>query len=127
MSIGVLSDRWAVNGTPIYEPSPGTHILHTSISSADSGRTENGRMHNTWVIQNLVKVNMVWSCLTGNEVAYLVNLMQGQEFTLTYYEYGATHTAYVYVAEINYDMDADGHFANEGGLCTNIAINAIEM
>lgn len=127
MSIGVLSSRWAVDGTPIYEPSPGTHVLHTSISSADSGRTEDGYMHNTWVRTNMIKVNMLWNYLTGNEVALLVSLMQGKEFTLTYYENGTTNEADVYVAEVNYDMQADGAYYNEGGLCSNVTIHAIEL
>ena len=84
MGIGRLSSKWKVGNTAIYEPSPSTSVLHTSISSADSGRTEDGYMHNTWVRTDIVKVNMVWKYLTGKEVEVLIGLMQGKEFTLTY-------------------------------------------
>ena len=127
MGIGKLSSRWKVNGTPIYEPSSGLQILHTSISSADSGRTEDGYMHNTWVRRDMVKINFVWRALTGNEVQNLINLMQGKNFTLTYYEFGQTHTAEVYVAEVNYKKQYAAGFASQGGLCTDITASAVEM
>jgi len=126
MGIGRLSSNWKVNGTSIYEPSSGLKILHTSISSADSGRTEDGVMHNTWVRQNIVKIDFVWKALTGNELETLVNLMQGKEFTLTYYEYGKTHTAEVYVAEITYEYSFDGGYGSEGGVFMNVACSAVE-
>ena len=127
MGIGKLSSRWKVNGTPIYEPSSGIQILHTSISSADSGRTEDGYMHIEWVRRDIVKINFVWRALTGNEVRNLISLMQGKIFTLTYYELGQTHTARVYVAEINYKDQGSTVFASQGGLCTDITANAVGM
>ena len=75
----------------------------------------------------MVKVEMKWSALTGQEVQHLVDLMQGKEFTLTYREFGATKTADVYVAEINYDMKYDAGYASVGGICTGVAANAIEL
>ena len=107
MGIGKLSNHWKVNGTPIYAPSVGLKILHTSISSADSGRTEDGYMHNTWVRTNLVKINFVWKALTGVEVKHLVNLMQG-------------------VAEIDYAYQYTGQYASEGGLYLDVTCSAVE-
>ena len=127
MGIGRLSNKWKVGNTPIYEPSPSTSVLHTSISSVDSGRTEDGYMHNTWVRTNIVKVNMVWKYLTGKEVETLIGLMQGKEFTLTFDEYGTTQTAEVYVAEITYTKLFDAGYASDGGLCENISANAVEL
>lgn len=126
MGIGRLNNHWKVNSTPIYEPSAGMKILHTSISSADSGRTEDGYMHNTWVRQDIIKIDLAWKALTGDEVAYLISLVQGKEFTLTYYEFGSEHTAEVYVAEVNYNSQFDGRYASEGGLCTDISFSAVE-
>ena len=128
MSIGKMSDgRWAVNGTPIYTPAPSTQIDHESIQSADTGRTEDGTMHIDWVRTNMVKVNMTWSHLTGREVAYLEQLMMGREFTLTYFDKGARHTASVYVSKVTYKKVTDALYASEGGLYSDIAINAIEI
>ena len=84
-------------------------------------------MHIDWVRTNLVKVFMEWSYLTGREVAYLENLMQGKEFTLTYYDKGSTHTAEVYVSKITYAKKTDALYASEGGLYSGIKADAIEM
>ena len=128
MGIGKLSGgEWAVNGTPIYIPAPNTQIDHESIQSADTGRTEDGMMHIDWVRTNMVKVNMTWSHLTGKEVAYLEQLMQGKEFTLTYFDKGSRHTASVYVSKVTYKKVTDALYASEGGLYSDIAINAIEI
>lgn len=127
MGIGILDDRWAVNGTPIYTPSPSTQISHESIQSSDTGRTEDGVMHIDWVRTNMVKVNMQWNYLTGKEVERLENLMQGKEFALTYFDKGSTHTANVYVSNINYVKKSDALYTSEGGLYSNITANAIEI
>lgn len=128
MSIGVNSrGRWAVNGSSIYEPSTDTQIDHESIQSADTGRTEDGYMHIDWVRTNMVKVHLAWKYLTGNEVAYLESLMQGKEFTLTYFDKGSTHTANVYVSKVTYKKVTDALYTSEGGLYSDIQANAIEM
>ena len=127
MGIGILDDRWAVNGTPIYTPSSSIQISHESIQSSDTGRTEDGVMHIDWVRTNMVKVNMAWSHLTGKEVAFLEQLMQGKEFTLTYFDKGARHTASVYVSKVTYKKVTDALYASEGGLYSDIAIDAIEI
>ena len=126
MGIGRLSNSWKVNGTPIYVPVTPCQVLHSSISSADSGRTEDGVMHNSWVRSDVVKVFMKWAALTGNEVKTLITLMQGKDFTLTYEEFGETHVADVYVAEVNYSIKSSVLFASEGGLCVDISANAVE-
>lgn len=126
MGIGKLSNSWKVNGTPIYAPATPCQVLHSSISSADSGRTEDGVMHNSWVRSDVVKVFMKWAALTGNEVKTLITLMQGKDFTLTYEEFGETHVADVYVAEVNYSIKSSALFASEGGLCVDISANAVE-
>lgn len=129
MGIGIMDTqgRWAVNGTPFYIPAPGTQVAHESIQSADTGRTEDGVMHIDWVRTNMVKVSMQWTHLTGKEVALLESLMQGKEFTLTYFDKGSAQTANVYVSTVNYKKESDMLYADEGGLYSSIAINAIEI
>lgn len=129
MGIGIMdtNGRWAADGTPFYVPAGGTEVDHESIQSADTGRTEDGVMHIDWVRRNMVKVSMKWLYLTGKEVALLEDLMQGKEFTLTYFDKGSAHTANVYVSTIKYQKESDALYASEGGLYSNIAINAIEI
>ena len=129
MSIGVLAQNggWAVDGTAIYVPSPNTSVSHESIQSADTGRTEDGVMHIDWVRTNMVKVSMLWKYLTGSEVATLESLMQGKEFTLTYFDKGSAHTANVYVSTLSYKKVTDALYTSEGGLYQDITANAIEI
>lgn len=127
MGIGVLSENWKVGNQRICEPHPDTNVLHTSISSADSGRMENGYMHNTWVRTDIVKVNMVWKYLTGHEVQTLIDLMQGKEFTLTFEDNGYVKTAEVYVAEVTYTKLPVAGYGAYGGLCSNIQASAVEL
>lgn len=128
MGIGVLSNgRWAVDGTSIYTPGTETQITHESIQSDDTGRTEDGVMHIDWVRRNMVKVFMQWKYLTGDEVAFLEGLIQGKEFTLTYYDKGSTRTANVYVSNMTYTKVTDAKYSSEGGLYSDITANAIEI
>ena len=126
MGIGKLSSVWKVNGTPIYEPSSDTTVMHTSIASADSGRAEDGYMVIEWVKRDIVKITMNWKVLTGHEVQNLISLMQGMQFTLTYSEFGTAHTASVYVSEVTYTKKYNAGFASEGGLCTDITAAAVQ-
>lgn len=126
MGIGVVSSHWKVNGTAIYEPAADIKAQRNSVASEDSGRTEDGYMHITWVRPDVVKISMVWKALTGNELQTLINLIQGKEFTLTYREFGTDKTANVYVAEVNYTCKSQKLFSSEGGLYVDISANAIE-
>lgn len=128
MNIGILSDgSWAVDGTPIYVPSPGTKIDHESIQSADTGRTEDGYMHIDWIRRDMVKVSMNWKYLTGNELSDLVSLMQGKEFTLTYFDMGHKHTAKVYCSKVSATKEADELYVPDGGLYSSVSANCIEL
>ncbi len=127
MAIGKLATNgyWAVNGTPIYTPSE-VQIDHDNMVSSDSGRTEDGGMHITWIRNDLRKVNMTFKYLTGEEVAYMRNLMQGKEFTFTYYDSGLV-SIHAYVGKDSYKQHTLALFEDEGGLYEDFKINVIEM
>ena len=127
MSIGKLATNgwWAVNGTPIYTPSD-VEIDHDNMVSSDSGRVESGEMHITWIRGDIRKVNMTFKHLTGDEVNYMLNLMQGREFTFTYYDNGV-QTISAYVGKCNYKQKTLALYESEGGLYTDFKINVIEM
>lgn len=126
MGIGVLSSHWKADGVAIYEPAAEIKTLRSSISSADSGRTEDGYMHKTWVRRDVLKISMTWKALTGNELSTLIGQIQGKDFDLTYREFGQDHTTNVYVSEVNYSCKSLKLFASEGGLYVDISANAIE-
>lgn len=123
-----LDNGWTVNGTPIYRPSEGgVNIGHDNIVSSDSGRDEAGYMHIRWVRTDVRKVSFTYNKLTGNQVAYLVNLMQGKEFTFAYEEAGGRESFPGYCGKITYDQKRLDLYADEGGVYTNVQVNVVEM
>jgi hypothetical protein len=62
--------------------------------------------------------------LTGSELNYILDLMQGKEFTLTLKDQGRVHTMNAYSSESNYTY----YTAALGeDIYTEVSINAIEM
>lgn len=119
--------HWMVDNSEIYIPAPNLQIQHTNVASSDSGRTEDGVMHIDWVRRDVRKVNLKYSAITGNEVAYMLNLMQGKEFTFKYYDLGSVQTISAYCGESTYSYYNSSLYASEGGLYTDFSINVIEM
>jgi len=135
--------EWAIsydgsNWTPIYVPAPNIKIEHTNVASADSGRTEDGRMHINWVRRDIRKVNLVYNAISGKEKAEMEALMQGKEFYFRYYDphmeniQGNDQLVMIseffgYTGESNYQYYSNVHFANEGGIFTGFSINVIEF
>ena len=126
-SIGKLDTRgyWAVNGTPIYVPDD-IQIEHDNIVTPESGRTESGKMRITWVRRDVVKVELGYKYLTGAEVDYMKNLMQGKEFTFTYYDNGIQRIS-AYCGKCSYGQKNLGSYTDAGGLYDTFKINAVEM
>lgn len=118
---------WAVNGTPIYVPSEsGVQIDHDNIVGPDSGRVESGKMRITWVRTDVVKVSLTYEELTGAEVEYMRNLMQGKEFEFTYYDNGIK-TISGYCGKNTYTQQNLSLYASEGGKYKGFKINVEEM
>lgn len=118
--------HWMVGDEHIYVPAPNTKIEHTNVASADSGRTEDGYMHINWVRPDVRKVYLVYNAISGNEKDRMMNLMQGKEFTFTYWDNGAK-SFQGYVGESSYEAYSSVHHSDEGGVYTNFSINVIEL
>ena len=116
---------WKVNGTAIYVPTE-IDVEHDNIVSSDSGRTESGMMHINWVRRDVRKVDLTYESITAAEVEYMLNLMQGREFTFTYYDNGVK-TMSAYCGKCSYSQKNLSVYANEGGLYKDFKINVIEM
>lgn len=116
---------WAVDGVPIYVPTSVT-IENDNIVSSDSGRTESGRMYISWVRPTVRKVKLTFEKITGLEVSLMHNLMQGKEFSFTYYDNGIK-TMEAYAGKDSYTQTNLSVYPNEGGLYTDYTIDVIEM
>ena len=113
-----------VNGKPLFVPSAGIQIEHSNLAGSSSGRTEDGIMHIDWVRRDIRKVCLRWSVMTANELNYVMNLMQGKEFVLTFKDRGKVCTMNAYSAESSYTYYSA---ALGEDLYTDVSINAIEM
>jgi hypothetical protein len=116
--------EWMVNSSHLYIPSAGIRVEHTNLAGSSSGRTEDGVMHIDWVRRDIRKVNLQWKVLTGTELNYVLGLMQGKEFTLTFKDRGVVQTMSAYSSESSYTYYSA---ALGEDIYTDVSINAIEM
>lgn len=116
--------EWKVNSSPLYIPSAGITVEHTNLAGSSSGRTEDGVMHIDWVRRDIRKVHLRWAVLTASELDYVLGLMQGQEFTLTFKDRGKVQTMNAYSSESSYTYYSA---ALGTDMYTDVCINAIEM
>ena len=116
--------EWKVNNSPLYIPSAGIRVEHSNLAGSSSGRTEDGVMHIDWVRRDIRKVNLQWKVLTGTELNYILGLMQGEEFTLTFKDRGQVQTMSAYSSESSYTYYSA---ALGEDIYTDVSINAIEM
>jgi hypothetical protein len=116
--------EWMVNDSHLYIPSAGIKVKHSNLAGSSSGRTEDGVMHVDWVRRDIRKVHLQWQVLTGSELNYILGLMQGQEFTLTFKDRGVVQTMFAYSSESSYTYYSA---ALGEDIYTDVSINAIEM
>ena len=116
--------EWKVNSSPLYIPSAGIKVEHTNLAGSSSGRTEDGIMHIDWVRRDIRKVNLQWKVLTASELDYILGLMQGKEFTLTFKDRGRVQTMSAYSSESSYTYYSA---ALGQDIYTDVSINAIEL
>ena len=116
--------EWKVGNSPLYVPSAGIQIEHTNLAGSSSGRTEDGVMHIDWIRRDIRKVNLRWKVLTASELSYILGLMQGKEFVLTFKDRGAVQTMNAYSSESSYTYYSA---ALGEDIYTDVSINAIEM
>lgn len=127
MGIGVKTTLYKVDDNELYAPSKAKpQISHDNIVTPDSGRAEDGYMHIHWVRRDVKQITLTWDKLTGNEMEYLRNLLQGQEFVLTYYDAGIK-TINAYCGKFSEQLDNVYQYADEGGLYRNIQATITEM
>ena len=116
--------EWKVNSSPLYIPSAGIKVEHTNLAGSSSGRTEDGVMHIDWIRRDIRKVYLQWKVLAASELDYILGLMQGKEFTLTFKDRGRVQTMSAYSSESSYTYYSA---ALGEDIYTDVSINAIEL
>lgn len=98
-----------------------------NVSSADSGRTEDAVMHNT-IVGKKYKINLKWSYITMEQAAVILNLVEADEFTVTFPD-PLTNTMKTITAYVG-DRSAGFYTFNDsitGAVVTGMAFNLIEV
>lgn len=127
MPINHLSAYWAVNGVPIYEPGLDVGYEHTNLAGSSTGRSEDGINHIDWIRRDIRKVTMRWQTMTGNEVRYLRDLVQGKEYDFTFEDLGEVCSMRAYTGDMNYTRHTSARYADEGGEYTDVTFDAVEI
>lgn len=111
-----------MNGTPIYVPGQNIDIEHTNLTGSSSGRTQDGKMHIDWIRRDLVKLNLNFPAMTGEEMRFMRGLMQGQEYQFTFPDGGNVRTISAYSGEFKYTF-----YSKVLDIYTGVQVNVIEM
>ena len=116
---------WAVGSTPIYVPSYETKIEHSNVTGASTGRSEDGVMRIDWVRRNVYKVYLKYKAMSAHELAFLMTLMQGQEFVFHFIDAGVVQTIDAYVGETSYNLYTYSNLYDEA-IYTDVEIHVIQ-
>lgn len=128
LSINTLdtAGKWMVDSSHIYIPSTPCKVEHSNIAGSSSGRDETGIMHIDWVRTDVRKVFLKYNAITESELSYMMNLMQGKEFTFKFLDQGAVQTIDAYVGESSYEFYSYSSAYAEG-VYLNFEIHVIEL
>lgn len=97
-----------------------------SLQADDSGRTDDGVMHITWVKRKVRKLEISLPPCTSQKISQLFSLVQGQEYNITYFDPLENQTKTIKVYTSNSSADCYSGVL-KGGIWQNAAFNAIEL
>ena len=92
---------WMVGSNPIYIPDVDVSVSHSHLADEGSGRDEQGYMHIQWLRRDILKVGIKYAMMTGDELSYMRELMQGKEIDFTFPNENGKMTIKGYCGEIN--------------------------
>lgn len=97
-----------------------------SLAAANSGRTDDGTIHIYWVLRKIRKLEIEMPPCSSSEASAILNLVQGKEYTITYWDIldNAEKTISVYTSTSSADCYS-GIIRN--GLWQGLSFNAIEI
>lgn len=116
--------KWMVDSSHIYVPSTPLKVEHSNIAGSSTGRDETGIMHIDWVRRDVRKVFLTYNYISASELAYMMNLMQGKEFTFKFDDQGSVETMNAYVGESSYEFYT---YSGSQIIYHNFSINVIEL
>lgn len=116
---------WMVGSSHIYIPSTPCKVEHSNVTGSSTGRSEDGVMRIDWLRRDVRKVFLKYNAITKTELATMMSLMQGKEFTFKFLDQGAVQEINAYVGESSYEFYSYSSAYNEG-VYINFEIHVIE-
>lgn len=101
-------------------------VNYESLAGPNSGRTSAGNMVIDWIYRRIRKLEIEMAPSTASDINTLLALVQGQEYTITYFDplENAEKSIGVYTSNSSGDMYS-GVIRN--GLWQGVSFNAIEI
>lgn len=123
--MATLDNNWKVGTSPIFTPAANVGVEHQNIAGSSSGRTEDGVMHIDWVRRDCIKISISYGYLNDAELAYILNLVQGKEFTFHYLDQGQHKSINAYCSNCSYTLY---HYNQQTGaaMYKDVSFNVIE-
>lgn len=116
--------HFKVNGTEFLAKSIKVNL--ESLAGPDSGRTDDGVMHIDWIFRRIRKIEIEMPPCDSTAAARILAAVQGQEYTLTYFDPLDNNEKQIGVYTSNSAGDLySGIIRN--GLWQGLAFNAIEI
>ena len=114
---------WMVGTTHIFIPSTPCAIERSNVTTAATGRDEQGYMHIGWCRRDVRKIKLHYNAITGAELREMETAMQGKEFSFTFLQDSQVVTIDAYAGESSYESYS---YALGDKIYTNYEIHVIE-
>lgn len=112
-------------GNTEYKPKS-LKVTYDSLATANSGRSDNGTMHITWVRTNIRKIEIEMPPMTISAASALLAAVSGQTYNITIHDPKSNAEAQISVYTSNSQADCYSGVLH-GGLYQGLQFSAIEV
>lgn len=112
-------------GSTEYKPKS-LKVTYDSLATSNSGRSDDGTMHITWVRRNIRKIEIEMPPMTMSALSSLLTAVSGQTYTITIHDPKANAEQSISV----YTSNSEGECYTgvlHGGLYQGVQFSAIEV
>ena len=112
-------------GNTEYKPKS-LKVTYDSLATANSGRSDNGTMHITWVRRNIRKIEIEMPPMTMSQLSTLLTAVSGQTYNITIHDPKSNAEAQVSVYTSNTQGECYSGVLHNG-LYQGVQFSAIEV
>ena len=112
-------------GSTEYKPKS-LKVTYDSLATANSGRSDDGTMHITWVRENIRKIEIEMPPMTMSALSALLTAVSGQTYTITIHDPKSNAETQVSVYTSNTEGECYSGVLH-GGLYQGVQFSAIEV